>query len=204
MSDNKCATCKRKDSHLERQTCVGFRNCEAMDHPSALIDLADAQHKPELKDCPDGLSPYGRPTHKWLKFLPIVKAVAALSKDPSTKVGCIALDDSRNIVATGYNGFPRGVNDDPARYNDRPTKYKLISHAEQNLVAQAAFSGQSLAGTTVVLSALYPCSACAKSLIQAGVKRIIAPMPDTDPRWAEEARWAQLMFAEAGVEVIHY
>ena len=86
---------------------------------------------------------------KHLKFLNIVKEIAALSKDPSTKVGALAFDDQMNIIATGYNGFPRGVNDDPARYNDRPTKYKLISHSEQNLVAQAAYSGHSLAGSTV-------------------------------------------------------
>lgn len=145
-----------------------------------------------------------KPNNTWLKFLPVVQAIAGLSKDPSTKVGAIALDDNRNIVSVGYNGFPRGVKDLPERYNDRPTKYKLISHAEQNLVAQAAFAGKSLAGTTVILSALYPCSSCAKSLIQAGVKRVISPNPEADPKWAEEAKWAQLMFEEAGVEVWHY
>ncbi len=141
---------------------------------------------------------------KHLKFINIAKEIAALSKDPSTKVGAIALDDQMNIIATGYNGFPRGVDDDPARYNDRPTKYKLISHSEQNLVAQAAYSGHSLAGSTVLLTNLFPCSSCAKSLIQAGVKRVLSPPPDTDPRWADEAYWANLMFKEAGVEIVHY
>ena|GEM_PF-219837 len=141
---------------------------------------------------------------KWGKFVPIAQAVAGMSKDPSTKVGALALDEGRNIVATGYNGFPRGVEDATERYEDRPTKYKLISHAEQNLVAQAAYGGRSLRGCTVILSALYPCSACAKSLIQAGVVRVISPNPNTDPRWEEEAKWAELMFSEAGVEVLHY
>ena len=141
---------------------------------------------------------------KHLKFLNIAKEIAALSKDPSTKVGALAFADQMNIIATGYNGLPRGVNDDPARYNDRPTKYKLISHSEQNLVAQAAYSGHSLAGSTVLLTSLFPCSSCAKSLIQAGVKRIISPPPDTDPRWTDEAYWANLMFEEAGVEIVHY
>lgn len=145
-----------------------------------------------------------KPHNAWLKYLPVAKAVAAMSKDPSTQVGAIALDENRNIIATGYNGFPRGVNDDPARYADRSTKYSLIAHAEQNLVAQAAYGGRSLKGCTVILTSLYPCSACAKSLIQAGVRRVISPPPDTDPRWAEEAKWASLMFEESGVELCHY
>lgn len=109
-----------------------------------------------------------------------------------------------NIVATGRNGFPRGVVDLPERYENREIKYKLISHSEQNLVAQAAYSGHSLKGTTVLLTALFPCSSCAKSLIQAGVIRILAPKTVENMRWEEEAKWANLMFAEAGVEVIYY
>lgn len=141
---------------------------------------------------------------KFLKFLPIASEMAKLSKDPSTQVGAVALDDNHNVIATAYNGFPRGVHDDPERYGDREVKYKLISHAEQNLVAQAAYGGRSLAGSTVLLTSLFPCSACAKSLIQAGVRRVISPPPDTNPRWEEEAKWAGVMFEEAGVEVIYY
>lgn len=141
---------------------------------------------------------------KYLKFLPVAREIAAMSKDPSTKVGAIAFDEKMNIVATGYNGFPRGVSDEQHRYENREIKYKLISHAEQNIVAQAAYGGRSLAGSTVLLTSLYPCSSCAKSLIQAGVVRIISPMPDTNDRWAEEAKFSELMFREAGVEVVHY
>jgi dCMP deaminase len=141
---------------------------------------------------------------KLLKFLPIVQAIASMSKDPSTQVGALALDDQFNIISTGFNGFPRGVSDSPERYADRPTKYRLISHAEQNVVAQAAYGGRSLRGSTVILSALYPCSSCTKSLIQAGVIRILSPRPDTNERWAEDAKYSEIMFAEAGVEVLYY
>ena len=140
--------------------------------------------------------------HKFEKFLPSAQAIAALSKDPSTKVGAVALNDDGILLAVGYNGFPRGVGDDPARYADKEVKYKLISHAEQNLVAQAAYAGHSLKGSTVVLSGLYPCSSCAKSLIQAGVRRIITPPADANPRWAPDAEWSSLMFREAGVEIV--
>ena len=135
--------------------------------------------------------------------MPVAKAMAAMSKDPSRQVGAVAVNDDGIILSVGFNGFPRGVDDDPARYADKTAKYALISHAEQNLVAQAAYAGHSLKGATVVLSGLYPCSSCAKSLIQAGVRRIITPPPEVDTKWAYEAGWASLMFEEAGVEVVH-
>lgn len=147
------------------------------------------------------LDPFVR---KVLSYLPVARAVASMSRDPSTKVGVVAFDDNLNIIATGRNGFPRGVTDSPERYENRETKYRLISHGEQNLVAQAAYGGRSLKGATVLLTSLFPCAACAKSLIQSGVVRIVSPRPDTNPRWEEEAKWAGIMFEEAGVEIIYY
>lgn len=140
---------------------------------------------------------------RFLKFLPMLQTVAGLSKDPSTKVGAIAFDENMNIVSTGYNGFPRRVRDTPERYADRELKYKLVCHAEQNVVAQAAYAGHAMRNTTVMVSSLFPCSACAKSLIQAGVVCIISPPPDTDPRWLEEAQISELLFLEAGITT-HY
>jgi dCMP deaminase len=145
-----------------------------------------------LEEC-SALSP------RLMKFYPVAEAFAGMSKDPSTKVGAIALDDDFNIVSAGYNGFPRGVRDDASRYLDRETKLKLISHAEANLVAQAAHGGRSLKGTSVIVTSLPPCSACAKLLVQAGVSRVISVHPDAHPRWADEAALASLIFNEAGV-----
>lgn len=88
-------------------------------------------------------------------------------------------------------------------YADRDIKLRLVSHAEQNLIAQAAYGGRSLRGATLLVSKLYPCSSCAKSIIQAGVVRVISPNPSDNVRWADESKWAQLMFSESGVEVIH-
>lgn len=139
---------------------------------------------------------------KLLKFMPIAQSVAALSKDPNTKVGAVALDENYNIIATGYNGIPRGVEDAPERLQ-RPEKYRWVSHAEENLVAQAAYGGRSLKGATVLVTSLFPCNACARMLIQAGVKRVIAPKIENG-RWAEVNEMAMRMFAEAGVEVIEY
>ena len=135
------------------------------------------------------------------KFISIASAVAQLSKDPSTKVGAVALSSVGAVLSVGYNGFPRGMDDSPERYNDRSIKLAFVVHAEQNLVAQAAREGVRLAGCTIVISGLFPCSSCAKSLIQAGVVRVITPPPREHSSWKESNRQAMELFKECGVVV---
>lgn len=138
---------------------------------------------------------------KYLKYLTIAEAVAGLSKDPSTKVGAVALDEGYGIVCMGYNGFPRGVHDTRERLENRDEKYPRTVHAESNVVAQAAKKGVSLEGTTLVVT-FFPCSSCAALLIQAGIKTIISPPPDNE-RWQKSNELALEMLTEAGVEVVH-
>jgi len=142
-----------------------------------------------------------------LAFVRNAEAMAEHSKDPSTKVGCVVIDVDSNIIASGFNGFPRGVNDDQARYADRTEKLKFVAHAEANAIAQAARTGAKLLGGTMILTALYPCSNCAKLIIQAGIRKIYAPVMDRATRnasWFHEMGISSTMFEEAGVEVVTY
>lgn len=141
-----------------------------------------------------------------IKFAAIAAAAAEFSKDPSTQVGAVVVDDDGHVLSVGYNGFPRGVDDDPARYADREQKLKLIAHAESNAIAQAARCGVRLAGASLIVTALYPCSTCAKLIIQAGIKRVYAPRmdPKKSLEWFIEAQTSGLLFKEAGVQVIEY
>lgn len=139
-----------------------------------------------------------------LKFVPIAEALARMSKDPSTQVGALAIDDDGNILSTGYNGFPRGVVDSVERYADRPTKLSLIAHAELNVIAQAARNGVRLHGATLLVTALYPCTECAKAIIQAGFRQVLAPREhhaDKHREWEAARAISQTMFHEAGVTV---
>ena len=71
---------------------------------------------------------------KWDKrFLDLAKHISDWSKDPSTKVGCIVVGEDREIRSTGFNGFPRGIEDKQERLEDREQKYPMICHAEENL-----------------------------------------------------------------------
>ena len=45
------------------------------------------------------------------RFLDLAGHVAGWSKDPSTKVGAVIVNDDKQVLGLGYNGFPRGVHD---------------------------------------------------------------------------------------------
>src|ERR1043166_7175104 len=77
-------------------------------------------------------------SEKWDKrFLNMAALVSSWSKDPSTQVGAVIVDDQRVVVGTGYNGFPRGAAARPERDAERETKYKMIARAEANAVYAA-------------------------------------------------------------------
>lgn len=140
---------------------------------------------------------------RFTRFIPDALCAARRSKDMNTKVGAVVVDDDLNLRISGYNGPPRGVADLPERLS-RPTKYPWTSHAEENCVAQAARTGVSLRDCTIVLTSLFPCSVCARLLIQAGVVRVLAPDTELDERWSKEWEVASQMFSEARVSVWAY
>lgn len=142
-----------------------------------------------------------------LKFVRVAEAIASLSKDPSTKVGALIIDDDANIISTGFNGFPRGVSDMSERYQLRELKLKLVTHAEGNAIAQAARAGHKTYGANLIVTALYPCTNCAGLIIQAGIKRVFAPVMDpheANQFWFEEQAVSKMMFEESGITVIDY
>lgn len=130
----------------------------------------------------------------------IAEQVSTWSKDPSRQIGAIAVNDNRRILATGYNGFPRGVEDSEDRYNDRPTKYKLVVHAEMNVIYNAGYNGISLDGATLYVFGLPICSDCAKGIIQVGIKKIIMPSQEIPDSWYASWSLSKSMFKESGVE----
>jgi dCMP deaminase len=141
---------------------------------------------------------------KWdMRFLEMAQQVSSWSKDPSRQIGSVAVDPlKKNVLSTGYNGFPRGMIDTSERYNDRPTKYKLIVHSEMNLIYNATFNGVSLDGSTLYVYGLPVCSECAKGIIQVGVKRIVMntgqmEIPDV---WKESWLNTKSMLDEVGIE----
>lgn len=129
----------------------------------------------------------------------LAELVASWSKDPSTKVGAAIIRPDKTIASVGYNGFPRGVNDDPDKYADRPTKYMRTVHAEVNAILSAH---SSVRGCTLYVTPLHPCSNCAAIIIQAGIKEVHFRVDANNPRndaWKEHSEHMAQMFNEASV-----
>lgn len=136
--------------------------------------------------------------NRWdIFFLGMAKYISSASKDPSTKVGAVVVDDKRRILGIGYNGFPRGIADSVERLFDRETKYKLIVHADENAIINCVLRPE---GGTLYVWPLCPCHECAKMIIQAGIKRVVFP-PNVDDRWKDSCGWAVTMFREARIIV---
>tara|TARA_R110000787_G_scaffold104340_3_gene211215 strand:+ start:1254 stop:1706 length:453 start_codon:yes stop_codon:yes gene_type:complete len=136
---------------------------------------------------------------KWQRrMLDIAKLISSFSKDPSTKVGAVIYNPSRNsIITTGYNGFPRGTLDTPALYEDRTQKYPRVVHAEANAIVEAASQGISTCLAALAITHP-PCSDCAGLIIQAGIKNIIYEHTGDDMERLNGVQ-AMQMFVEAGV-----
>ncbi len=140
---------------------------------------------------------------KWDKyFMELAKHVASLSKDESTKIGAVIVGPDREIRSTGYNSFPRGVNDDNPSRQTRPLKYKWIEHAERNAIYNAARIGVSLKGCALYCSQWIPCTDCARAIIQSGITEVIVEtIGDTVDRWRGDFEVSLQMFAESGVTI---
>lgn len=131
----------------------------------------------------------------------IAATVANWSKDRSRQVGCVIVSPQKDIKATGYNGFPRGVNDELEARHERPAKYLWTEHAERNAIYAAARLGTSLESCTIYIP-WFPCMDCARAIVQSGIATIVAYMPDmNDPKWGQDFITATELLKEANVEV---
>ena len=136
----------------------------------------------------------GKNTDKIEAYFRICDEVATSSKDPSTKVGAIIVSPRGAIVSTGFNGFPRRVNEQgtalqasgnqdwtPIDYSERwerPEKYNWVIHAELNAILNAAAEGVRLEGCTMILPWDMPCNLCCGAIVNAGLTEVIV---STDP-----------------------
>ena len=132
------------------------------------------------------------------RFLSLAEHISTWSKDPSTQVGAVIVDDQRRIISTGYNGFPRGVEDWPSRLDNRDVKYEMIVHGEINAIL---FANQNLQGAVLYTWPFMPCSRCAAIVIQSGIRTVVAPYND-NPRWKDSFELTEQMFRESGVRLI--
>ena len=138
-------------------------------------------------------------------FMEICHVVAKRSTCLRRHVGAV-LVSNRRILATGYNGAPKGLPHCAELGGCYREKMGIPSgerqelcrglHAEQNAIIQAAIHGVKLEHVTAYCT-IQPCVTCAKMLINADVRRIVyeGDYPD---------EMALGMLQEAGVELARW
>jgi dCMP deaminase len=136
-------------------------------------------------------------------FMGIAKLTSERSTCLRRKVGAVIVKD-KQVVATGYNGAPKGIAHCDEMGGCLREKLKVPSgerhelcralHAEQNAIIQAATSGQSVEGATIYITH-QPCVICAKMIINAGIRKIIV-----DEGYPDE--FAVEILDEAGLKIV--
>lgn len=134
--------------------------------------------------------------HWHTRFLGLAAHVAQWSRDPEKKVGAVVVRPDKTIASLGFNGFPRGVNDDDARYQDKELKRELVTHAEVNAILHAR---EPLQGYYLYVWPLAPCVRCAASIIQSGISHVVTVPLKQNSDWQKTLDLARTMFTEAGV-----
>lgn len=142
-------------------------------------------------------------------FMSVAILTAKRSKDPSTQVGAVVVSEDKRIIGVGWNGMPScksGFNNDVAfpwgktSSNPLETKYMYVIHAEPNAIFHAS---ESVRGCTMYLT-WFPCSDCAKTVAQAGIKKLVYLHDVAGERYKTSMEAAKKIFEMSGVECVHY
>jgi len=141
-------------------------------------------------------------------FMNMLGPISSRSKDPNTQVGCVIVGNCNQILSTGYNSLPFGVEATPERL-ERPEKYLWIEHGDRNAIYLAARSGTRLEGARMYLTGL-PCMDCARGIIQAGLVEVIIDHENqekwalTTPKYRPDFQRVETLLCEAGVKLTRW
>lgn len=138
-------------------------------------------------------------------FMSIAYLSSFRSKDSKTQNGACIVDNKRKIIGIGYNGLPRGCDDnDPDYWSDNDedvlrSKHTYVVHAEKNAIYNCM--AHDMAGATMYVTQ-YPCNTCAQAIIQVGITSVI--YATRKQHHDEINRAVEKMFADAGISVKAY
>jgi len=135
-------------------------------------------------------------------FMMLANLISQRSKDPSTQVGAVIVDDNNVILGLGYNGWPRGIKQDDLPWDRKggelDTKYPYVVHGEIN----AIFNAYQRVNNSRLYSNLFPCNECAKAIIQNGIKEVI--YANDKYHDADNTKAARKLFDLAGIVYRQY
>ncbi len=130
------------------------------------------------------------------------QAIAAARHSPNRvrHVGAVLQPGDGGPPLRSCNTFPQGVADTEQRHQG-DGRLIWMEHAERNAIFAAARAGRSTAGA-VLASSYFPCTDCARAIIQAGIGHLVTLPPDLDdPVWGASFGPSRTMLLEAGVQL---
>ncbi len=112
----------------------------------------------------------------WDEYFMLQAMMASFrSKDPSTKVGSVLVDENNHQISMGYNGFIAGIDESQIPWTKDleqglvNTKYGYVVHAEANAILH---SPRAIEGSRCYVT-LFPCNECAKLIASKKVKEVV-------------------------------
>ena len=136
-----------------------------------------------------------------LKKMQFADKIASRSKDPSTKVGANFKSISNGIathpISFGYNGMPRGLNDNHPERNERPEKYLWYEHAERNAIYNAA---RPILQDKIIFVSEFPNMESARGIVSTGISDVVTQISSYDKTNPMHQRVMQL-FEETKVNI---
>lgn len=139
-------------------------------------------------------------------FMTQVYLTAMRSSDRNSHIGAVIVNQNNVQVSAGFNGFPRGMDDDNRERQVSPEKYFWMEHAERNAIYNAVRLGVSLIGCKMYTNGI-PCMDCARAVVQSGVNELIVDKiwnSGNSEKWEEHAKRSLQLFEETGVRVRYY
>ena len=134
-------------------------------------------------------------------FMTLAYFVASRSKDARTHMGAVIVGPRKEVRSTGYNSFPRGLNDSVPERQERGEKQFWFEHAERNAIYNANVP---LDGCVMYTPGI-PCMDCARGIVQKGIKEVVVDLKwETNNPSAERNRRTLEMFAETGVSLRYH
>ena len=127
-------------------------------------------------------------------FMDMAFLISKRSIDPSTKHGCVIVDDQNRVVSMGYNGPVQGIPHDLIDWS-RPKKYAWMLHAEENAVI---FAKQSLEGCTAYVTGP-SCPSCFVCLWSVLIISVFWMYWNAKPGW-----WLNMMGRQSGFRALAF
>lgn len=144
----------------------------------------------------------------WDKYyMEIAKTVSMRATCMRRRYGAIIVSKDNQIISTGYNGAPRGINDcfltGSCLRDDlcvpSGQRYELCKsvHAEQNAIIHASRSEMIDAkmyiyGTNMIddsVANAFPCDICRRMIINAGIDRVYISTSDENCKYSFVRSW---------------